>query len=138
MCEVCLAVLVLTVVIWVGGGIVRRRFKTPLPVTLQEKRLRLASRVGIFLILPVVCAWVVVFASLSGGASINGVLTIAYIAGLLALLGALAILAQAVRRVLRGPGGWLVRSGEALLALCALYGIWAIHFFGFADFSYRW
>lgn len=32
----------------------------------------------------------------------------------------------------------LARSGEALLALGAIYGIWAIHFFGFADFSYRW
>lgn len=68
----------------------------------------------------------------------NGLLTIVYIGGLLGFLGALAILAQAVRRVLRGPGGWLVRSGEVLRALCAIYGIWAIHFFGFADFSYRW
>ncbi|MHB8813975.1 MAG: hypothetical protein ACYDAE_11970 [Steroidobacteraceae bacterium] len=66
------------------------------------------------------------------------VLTIAYIVGLLALLGALAVLAEAVRRVLRGPGGWLVRTGEALLGLCAIYGVWAIHFFGFANFSYRW
>lgn len=65
-------------------------------------------------------------------------LTIAYIAGVLASLGALAVLAEAVRRVLRGPDGWLVRSGEALLGLCAIYGIWVIHVFGFADFSYRW
>jgi CubicO group peptidase (beta-lactamase class C family) len=138
MSEVCLAVLVLTLMIWIGGGIVRRRFKAPLAVTLQQKRLRLASRVGILLMLAMVCAWVAVFASLSDGASINGVLTIAYIAGLLALLGALAVLAEAVSRVLRGPGGWLVRSGEALLGLCAVYGVWAILFFGFANFSYRW
>ncbi|HEV2442561.1 MAG TPA: serine hydrolase domain-containing protein [Steroidobacteraceae bacterium] len=136
--EVCLAVLVLTVAIWIGGAIVRRRFKTPLPVTLQEKRLRLASRVGILLMLAMMCAWVAVFASLSDTGSLNGVLTIAYIAGLLALFGALAVLAEAAWRVLRGPGGWLVRTGEALLGLCAIYGIWAIHFFGFANFSYRW
>jgi CubicO group peptidase (beta-lactamase class C family) len=136
--EVCLAVLVLTLVIWIGGGIVRRRFKTPLLVTLQEKRLRLASRVGILLMLAMACAWVAVFASLRDGASINGVLTIAYLVALLALPGALAVLAEAARRVLRGPGGWLVRTGEALLGLCAIYGIWVIHFFGFANFSYRW
>ena len=136
--EVCLMVLILTLAIWIGGGIVRRRFKTPLLVTLQEKRLRLASRVGILLMLAMVCAWVAVFASLTDGASINGVLTIAYIAGLLALFGALAVLAETVRRIVRGPGGWLVRSAEALLGLCAVYGIWAILFFGFADFSYRW
>jgi hypothetical protein len=134
----CLAVLVLTVVIWIGGGIVRRRFKTPLLGSLREKRLRLASRVGAVLMLAMVCAWVTVFASLSDGANIDGQLTVAYIAGLLALIGALAVLAEAVRRALRGPGGWLVRSGEAVLGLCAIYGIWAIHVFGFANFSYRW
>jgi CubicO group peptidase (beta-lactamase class C family) len=134
----CLTVLVLTVAIWIGGGIVRRRFKTPLRVSLQERRLRLASRVGTVLMLAMVCAWVAVFASLSDTGSINGVLTVAYILALLALFGALIVLAEGVKRVLRGPGGWLVRTGEALLGLCALYGIWVIHAFGFASFSYRW
>ncbi len=134
----CLTVLVVTVAIWIGGGIVRRRFKTPLRVTLQERRFRLASRVGTVLMLAMVCSWVAVFGSLSDTGSINSVLTIAYIVALLALLGALAVVAEAVRRVLRGPGGWLVRTGEALLGLCAIYGIWVIHFFGFANFSYRW
>ncbi|HEV2272328.1 MAG TPA: serine hydrolase domain-containing protein [Steroidobacteraceae bacterium] len=136
--EVCLTVLVLTLVIWIGGAIVRRRFKKPLLVTLQEKRLRLASRVGTALMLAMACAWVAAFVSLSDTGSINGVLTIAYIVALLAFFGALAVLAEAVRRVLRGPGGWLVRSAEALLGLCALYGIWVIYFFGLANFSYRW
>jgi len=136
---VCLAVLILTVVIWIGGGIVRRRFKAPLLVTLQEKRLRLASRVGVLMILATVVAWVITFDVLeNANGSINGVLTCTYIVGLLGLFGALAILVEAVRRVLRGPGGRLVRAGELLLALCALYGLWAIFFFGFASFSYRY
>jgi CubicO group peptidase (beta-lactamase class C family) len=137
--ELCLAVLVSTVVIWLGSGIVRRRFKMQLRVTLHEKRLRLASRIGAVFMLAMVCAWAAVFASLSSTrGSINGVLTIAYMAGVLGLLGALVVLAEAVRRVLRGPGGWLVRTGEVLLGLCAIYGVWVILFFGFADFSYRW
>lgn len=136
---VCLGVLVLTVVIWIGGAIVRRRFKAPLLVTFQEKRLRLASRVGALLMLAVVAAWVVAFdVLLNANGSINGTLTVAYIVGLLGLLGALAVLVEAVRRVLRGPGGWLVRSGEALLALCAVYGLWAIFAFGFANFSFHY
>jgi CubicO group peptidase (beta-lactamase class C family) len=136
---ICLAVLVLTVAIWIGGAIVRRRFKTPLLVTLQEKRLRLASRVGALLMLAVVVAWVAAFTVLlNSNGSINGVLTMAYIVGLLGLLGALAIIAESARRVRRGPGGWLVRSGEVLLGLCALYGVWAILFFGLASFSYRY
>jgi CubicO group peptidase (beta-lactamase class C family) len=136
---VCIAVLILTVVIWIGGGIVRRRFKTPLLLTLQEKRLRLASRVGALLMLAVVVAWIATFdVLLNANGSINGVLTCAYIVGFLGLLGALAIVVEAVSRVRRGPGGRLVRAGEVLLALCALYGLWAIFFFGFASFSYRY
>ena len=136
---VCLAVLVLTLVIWTGGAIVRRRFKAPLLVTLWEKRLRLASRVGVVLMLAIVCAWQYFFAVVNDvKGSMNGLLTIVYIVGLLGLLGALAVLAEAVRRTLRGPGGWLVRSGEVLLGLCALYGVWFILFFGLANFSYRY
>ncbi|HEV2272325.1 MAG TPA: serine hydrolase domain-containing protein [Steroidobacteraceae bacterium] len=136
---VCLAVLVLTVAIWIGGAMLRRRFKTPLRATLQEKRLRLASRVGILLMLAIVCAWQYFFAvvnDIKGG--MNGLLTVVYLVGLLGLLGALAVLTEAVRRALRGPGGWLVRSGEVLLGLCALYGIWFILFFGLANFSYQY
>jgi CubicO group peptidase (beta-lactamase class C family) len=135
----CLAVLILTVVIWVGGGIVRRRFKAPLLVTFQEKRLRLASRVGALLMLAVVMAWVVAFdLLLNANGSIDGMLTVAYVVGLLGLIGALAVLAEAFRRLLRGPGGWLVRTGEAILALSAIYGLWAIFAFGFASFSFRY
>ncbi|HEV2272327.1 MAG TPA: serine hydrolase domain-containing protein [Steroidobacteraceae bacterium] len=133
---VCMAVLILTVAIWIGGGIVRRRFKTPLPLTLREKRFRLASRVGILLMVAMVCAWVVPVTSLYSS-SINLMLTIAYIASLLGLLGALVVLAQAVRRMLRGPGGWLARGGEVLLGLCAIYGIRLILFLGLANFSHQ-
>jgi CubicO group peptidase (beta-lactamase class C family) len=137
--ETCLAVLVLTVAIWIGGAIIRRRFKAPLLVTLQEKRLRLVSRIGVVLMLAVVCAWEALFAvvnTVSG--SISGLLTMVYIVGLLGLAGAVAVFAEAVRRVLRGPGGWLVRSAEVLLGLAAIYGIWVILFFGLASFSYRY
>jgi CubicO group peptidase (beta-lactamase class C family) len=135
----CLVVLVLTLVIWIGGGILRRRFKAPLLFTLHEKRLRLASRIGAVLMLAIVCAWQYLFAVVNDiKGSMNGLLTIVYIVGLLGLFGALAVLAEALRRVLRGPGGWLVRSGEAVLGLCALYGIWFILFFGLANFSYQY
>jgi CubicO group peptidase (beta-lactamase class C family) len=137
--SLCLAVLALTVAIWIGGAIVRRRFKTPLRITLREKRLRLASRVGVLLMLALVAAWVSAFdLLLNTNGSVNGALTVAYIVGVLGLLGALAVLVEALWRLMRGPGGWLVRAGEAVLALCALYGLWAIFAFGFASFSFRY
>ena len=136
---VCLAVLVLTVAIWIGGAILRRRFKAPLLVSLREKRLRLASRVGVVLMLAIVCAWQYLFAVVNDiKGSMNGLLTVVYMVGLLGLLGAITVLAEALRRALRGPGGWLARSGEALLGLCALYGIWFILFFGLASFNYQY
>ncbi|MGH8202538.1 MAG: serine hydrolase domain-containing protein, partial [Steroidobacteraceae bacterium] len=136
----CLAILILTVAIWVGGAFIRRRCKAPLVLSREEKRLRLASRVGVLLLLSVVLAWFLAFDLLlnSVDGEVNGALTAAYVAGVFGLLGALAVLVAAVRRVLRGPGGRLARAGEALLALAAIYGIWVILFFGLASFSYRY
>ena len=134
-----IAAFVLTIAIWLGGWIVRRRFKTPLPVTGRDQRLRLASRIGVLVILGALIAWVATFSLLlNGAASITGMLVVAYILGALGVLGALAVLAEAGGRVMRGPGGWLVRAGEGLLALCALYGIWAILAFGMASFSFHY
>ncbi len=139
MASVFIIVLILTVAIWFGGWILRRRFNRPLLLTAREQQLRLASRVGVLVMLATLAAWAAVFAvllnSISGG--ITGVLSLAYILGALSVLGALAVLAEAGRRMLRGPGGWLVRAGEGLLALCALYGLWAIFAFGLASFSFH-
>jgi predicted permease len=139
MASAVIAALILTIAISVGGWILRRRFNRPLLVTALEKRLRLASRVGVLVMLAALAAWVAVFVvALNGTGSIKGVLILAYLLGALGVLGALAVLAEAGRRVLRGPGGWLVRTGEGLLALCALYGLWAIFAFQLANFSFRY
>lgn len=135
---VFIAVLILTVAIWLGGWIVRRRFQRPLLVTPLEKQLRLASRVGALVMLATLAAWAAAFTVLlKSFGGITGVLVIAYILGALSVLAGLVILAETVRRVLHGPGGWLVRAGEGLLALGALYGLWAIFAFGLASFSFH-
>lgn len=137
--SIAIAIFILTIAIWLGGWIVRRRFNTPLLVTGREKQLRLASRIGALVILAALAAWVTAFSLLLNGTeSITGALAIAYILGALGVLGALAILAEAGGRVMRGPGGWLVRAGEGLLGLCALYGIWAILAFQMASFSFHY
>jgi CubicO group peptidase (beta-lactamase class C family) len=136
---VFIATLILTIAIWLGGWIVRRRFQRPLLVTPFEKQLRLASRVGVLVMLATLAAWAAAFAVLlKSFGGITGVLVIAYILGALSVLAALVILAETVRRVLHGPGGWLIRAGEGLLALSALYGLWAIFAFGLASFSFHY
>ena len=135
-----LVTLVLTLVIWFGGWIVRRRFHAPLLMTRAQKRWRLASRLGVVLLLLMMFGWVQM---ISNGleASNNAVghyLTALYILGVLAALGAIAMLVEAVLRVLRGPGGWLVRLGEVFLGLGALYALWGICAYGLANFNYTY
>ncbi len=59
-----------------------------------------------------------------------------YILGVLAAWGAAAMLVEAVLRVRRGPGGWLVRVGEVFLGLSAVYALWVISAYGLANFNY--
>ncbi len=57
-----------------------------------------------------------------------------YIVGLIAILGGIAMIVETIMRVMHGPGGWLVRSGEIIVALAAIYGIWFFLAFGLANF----
>jgi hypothetical protein len=57
-----------------------------------------------------------------------------YIVGVIAVIGLLAMIAEAIVRVLRGPGGWLVRTGEIVVALAAVYAIWFLFAMQFVNF----
>jgi hypothetical protein len=61
-----------------------------------------------------------------------------YVVGVFAALGGAAIVIEAVSRILRGPGGWLVRGGEFFLGLSGLYAIWAIYAYGLANFNFTY
>lgn len=132
--------LLLTLAIWFGGWIVRRRFGSRLALSPLQWRLRLASRIGAVVLLAMVASWigVIMLLIVDNDWTLNGPMIGAYILSLLGIAGALAIVAEAALRVWRGPGGWLVRCGEALLGLCGLYGLWLIFAFGLANFSLRY
>jgi hypothetical protein len=135
-----IVVLLLALAIWIGGAIVRRRMRAKLVLTRSQFRWRLASRLGVVTLLVLLFAWFemfnFVFATASG--KLNGYLTVMYALGVLAAIGALAMLVEAVLRVAQGPGGWLVRLGEFLLGLCALYALWGIVVYGLANFSFTY
>jgi CubicO group peptidase (beta-lactamase class C family) len=134
-----LAVLFLTIVIWFGGWIVRRRFHAPLQLSPLARRLRWASRLGVLALLSTAGAWLAILMLVSSDVwQLDGYLIAAYAVSVVGIVGALAVLAEVVLRITRGPGGWLVRSGELLLGLSALYGIWVIFAFGLVDFSLRY
>jgi hypothetical protein len=58
-----------------------------------------------------------------------------YTLGVVAVIGCLGILAESVLRIMRGPGGWLVRVGEAVVGLGAVYAIWFFLAFGLINFA---
>jgi CubicO group peptidase (beta-lactamase class C family) len=135
-----LIVMLLTVGIWVGGAIIRRRFERPLALPALESRLRLASRIGAVVYLLLVLGWVTFFASLAGldalvGGALSGRLIPLYLLGVLAILGSLAMIASAVLRLRTGRGGILARCGELVLGLAGLYGIWGVIHLGLASFT---
>jgi len=133
-----LVVLVLTLLTWCGGWIVRRRFHAPLVMAVAQRRWRLASRLGVVLLLVMMLGWVQMIASGldASNDTIAHHLTALYLLGVIAGLGAVAMLVEAVWRVLRGPGAWLVRLGEIFLGLSGLYALWGILAYGLANFNY--
>ncbi len=131
-----LAVLVLTMAVWLGGWIARRHYRTTLVLNPKQQRLRLASRIAVIVVLLMAAGWLGLVAVLeSGNGELNGLLITLYLLGVLAILACLVVLFEAGQRVLNGPGGWLVRCGELLLGLAGLYGLWVIFDYGLANFS---
>jgi hypothetical protein len=61
-----------------------------------------------------------------------------YVLGVLALLGALAVVVHAVRCWMAPRRGRWVLAGETLLALAAIYLSWFIVAFGLISFSVRY
>ncbi|MDQ6648256.1 MAG: serine hydrolase, partial [Pseudomonadota bacterium] len=140
MAAMFVVILLLTLAIWIGGAIVRRHMRRVLLLTRAQFRWRLASRLGAIVFLVLLLSWFAmfnyVFATANG--KLDGYLTALYCLGVIAAVGAVAMLVEAVLRVVRGPGGWLVRLGEFLLGLSALYGLWIIVAYGLVNFSYTY
>lgn len=134
------AVMLLTVGIWIGGAIIRRRFRHPLVLSPLKSRLRLASRLGAVIYLLLIVGWLAFFASLSGlvalvGGELLGRFIPLYVLGVLAILGSLAMIANAGLRLRVGPGGMVARCGELILGIAGMYGIWGVIHLGLASFT---
>lgn len=129
-------VLVLCLLIRLGAWIARRRLHLRLNLTPAQRRIHLAARIGAVAFLGALLAWTAVLSNdnLLLESSFVTILTLLYILGVIAIIGGIAMVAEAVLRVMHGPGGWLVRSGEIVVALASIYGIWFFVTFGLASF----
>jgi CubicO group peptidase (beta-lactamase class C family) len=131
-----IAILILSLIIRLGGWIARRVLKLRLDLTPTEKWVHLAARIGAIAFLVVLAGWVGALSSeeLLLSSSLLPIMIVLYVIGIIALLGGIAMVAETVMRVRKGPGGWLVRSGEILVGLAAIYGIWFLLEFGLVSF----
>jgi len=131
-----IAVLIISLLIRLGAWIARRRLGLRLPLAPADRWVHLAARIGAIAFLIALALWVT---ALSGEnsllkSSLVTELIVLYVIGLVAILGGAAMIAEAVLRVAHGPGGWLVRGGEIIVALAAVYGIWFFAAFGLVSF----
>jgi CubicO group peptidase (beta-lactamase class C family) len=119
-------IIVLSLLIRLGAWIARRKLKLSLHLSRNEQILHAVARVGAIAFLVALIGWPMLLSSEGAilSPSLPGNMMVLYVVGVIALIGAVAMIAEAVVRVLRGPGGWLVRVGEILVALAALYAIW--------------
>jgi hypothetical protein len=136
-----LGIFALTLVIWLGGSILRWKYGASLELTPGQLMWRLASRFGVILFLAVAVGWLglIVVAdadeSYLFGAKGAGLMTILYIIGVASVAGGLAVIVNAFQRLVGGPGGILARGGELILAVAAIYAIWAVYNYGLLSFN---
>ncbi len=139
--ELATLIALVTLLIWLAGWLLRRHYRKPLSLARGQRRTRALSRLGALAIVVLVLGWLVFLATMGGhptllldGAAVAW-LRVLHVLGVLALLGALAILVHALC-VWRAPrrSRW-VRAGEILLALAALYSVWFIVMFGLVSFN---
>lgn len=131
-----LAILIVSLLIRLGGWIARRTLHLRLDLTPREQWIHLAARVGAILFLGTLGGWVALLSNENAllSPSLVPIVIVLYAIGVIAILGGIAMIAETVLRVAHGPGGWLVRSGEIVVALAAIYGIWLFLAFGLVNF----
>ncbi len=129
-------VFVLSLLIRLGAWIARRKLGLKLGLSRRDQWIHLVARLGVVLFLLTLIGWVAILSDEQSilSASIVPKMQGLYTLGVLTLIGMLGVIAETVIRVTRGPGGWLVRVGEVIVALGALYAIWFILAFGLTNF----
>jgi hypothetical protein len=137
MLTVFFIILILSLLIRLGAWIARRRLGLRLALTRNQHLLHLAARIGAILFLLIPVAWLMVFSLQDGlsSSAVANIMLVLYVVGVIGMLCGIAMIAETIVRVMRGPGGWLVRTGEIVVGIAAMYGIWFIVAFGLANFA---
>jgi CubicO group peptidase (beta-lactamase class C family) len=130
------AIIVLSLLIRLGAWIARRKLKLSLNLSQGENIIHAIARIGAIAFLVALIGWPMLLADEAAilSPSLPGKMIVLYVIGAIAIIGALGMIAEAVIRVMRGPGGWFVRLGEIVVALAGIYGIWLFVHLQFVNF----
>lgn len=136
MLGIFIAVLAISLLVRLGAWIARRRLHLRLDLPKNERWIHLAARIGAATFLIALGGWAAAVSNENAllQASFVYELIALYILGVIAIIGGIAMILETILRVLHGPGGWLIRSGEMVVGLAAVYGIWFFTAFGLANF----
>jgi len=132
--------MLMTTLIWLAGWLVRRHYRRVLDLPPALLRTRRLSRLGTLAMLVSVLGWValLVAAGIDENVLLHGSATpwmlLLYVLGVIALLGAVAIVIHAWRNRSAARSRW-VRAGELVLAVAAIYLAWFILAFGLVSFN---
>jgi len=129
-------VIVLSLLIRLGAWIARRKLRLSLNLSRGVNIIHAIARIGDVAFLVALIGWPMLLSSEAAilSPALPGKLIVLYLIGVIAIIGALAMIAEAAIRVIRGPGGWLVRLGEIVVAVAGLYGIWLFIHLQFVNF----
>ncbi|HJP97922.1 MAG TPA: serine hydrolase [Rhodanobacteraceae bacterium] len=137
------AIALATLLIWFGGWWMRRHYDRPLALTRAQRITRLLSRLGAAMGVAVIVGWFVMLSAISANELllVRGGPTpwmyLLYVFGVLALLGTVATIVNAVCVWLAPRRSLWVRAGEILLVLAMIYLAWFIVAFGLVSFNVR-
>ena len=137
---IAIVVMLMTTLIWLAGWLVRRHYRRVLDLPPALLRTRRLSRLGTLAMLVSVLGWValLVAAGIDENVLLHGSATpwmlLLYVLGVIALLGAVAIVIHAWRNRSAARSRW-VRAGELVLAVAAIYLAWFILAFGLVSFN---
>ncbi|TCV97776.1 CubicO group peptidase (beta-lactamase class C family) [Luteibacter rhizovicinus] len=136
-----IAILLVTLLVWMVGPWVRRHYRAMLDPALAARRYRLLSRLGTLALFVTIAGWFVLVAAIGANEKLllQGLaapwMILLYVLGAVALFGVVAIVAHAFHMVSRPIHGRWVRIGETILAFAALYLGWFILAFGLVSFN---
>jgi CubicO group peptidase (beta-lactamase class C family) len=136
-------IMLVTLLLWFIGWRVRKHYRRALELAPGQRRSRLFSRLGVVALAAVVVGWLALIAAISIDENflLQGAATpwiyVLYVIGVLALLGAIAVVIHTMRAWMAPRRGRWVLVGETLLALAAVYLAWFIVAFGLISFNVR-